>query len=382
VKHPADDRLLGWLPDGKGILFASDRTGSVSMWFLPISGGKAQGAPEIVKEGVEQIVPMGFTQSGAFYYAQGRQVLDVYVARIDPQTGKISAPPDKAIKRFEGANSWPDYSFDGKYLAYLSTRSHSYQAALRPNILCIRSLESGKEREFITKFKRLAGTRWAPDGHSLYLAAWDNQGRGIYRVNAQSGEFTVMVRNQPPASLHRHHEISPDGNIFIYGRRDNAKEPYRILSRNLATGEEKQLYSADDRNMFSISPDGRRLALINMDKKKVLSVMPLNGSEPRVLLRFEEAMNYSGAIEWTPDGKYILFTRLHSTKDWQEYALWRIAAEGGEPQQLNLVMADFQDLSAHPDGLQLAFDSVGFARNFSAIWVMENFLPPSASASK
>jgi tricorn protease len=28
VKHPADDRLLGWSPDGKYILFSSDRTGA------------------------------------------------------------------------------------------------------------------------------------------------------------------------------------------------------------------------------------------------------------------------------------------------------------------------------------------------------------------
>jgi len=382
VKHPAHDLLLGWPPDGKGILFASDRTGSLDMWFLPVSGGKAEGAPELVKGGVEEILPMGFTQTGSFYYAQGQWMLDVYVAKMDPKSGKILAPPEKAIKRFEGRNSWPEYSPDGKFLAYASTRSRTFQAAKQPNILCIRSLETGKEREFTTKFRRLAGPRWSPDGQSIYVAAWDYQGMGIYRVNAQSGEFiTAIVRTEPPASLHRH-EISPDGNTFIYERQDNPKGPFRILSRDLTTGEEKQLYAGEYRAMFSISPDGRWLALINQDKKKVLRVMPASGGEPKELLRFEEKRSYFGSIEWTADGKYVLFPKMHPGKDEARFALWRIAAEGGEPQELNLVMAPFQDLSAHPDGQHLALDSPGSTRKLPAVWVMEHFLPPAAGSSK
>jgi Tol biopolymer transport system component len=372
VKHPAQDLLLGWPPDGKGILFASDRTGSLDIWFLPVSDGKAQGAPELVKGGVEEIAPLGFTQNGSFYYAQGQWTRDVYVAKMDPQSGRILAAPEKAIKRFEGRNSWPEYSPDGKHLAYLTTRSRAFQSAIRPNILCIRSLETGKEREFTTKFKMLAGTRWSPDGQFLYLGAWDNQGMGIYRVNAQNGDFIPIVRTEPPALLRRH-DISLDGNTFIYERGDNQKGPYRILSRNLTTGEEKQLYAGDS-GAFAISPDGRWLALINQDKKKVLQVMPLSGGEPKELLRFEEKRSYFCSIEWTADGRYLLFPRLHPAKDEQQFALWRIAAEGGEPQELNLVMAYFEDLSAHPDGQHLAFDSPGFTRKFPTVWVMENFL--------
>ena len=379
VEHPAHDLLLGWPPDGKGILFASDRTGSLDIWFLPVSGGKAQGSPELVRRGIEQIVPLGFTQNGSFYYAQGGSMLDAYVARMDRQSGKILAPPEKAIKRFEGANSWPEYSSDGKYLAYLSTRSHRFQAALLPNILCIRSLENTVEREFSTKFRRLAGLRWAPDGKSIYLAAWDDQGMGIYQADTQTGRMIPIVRDEGPQRIHSHN-VSPDGKTLIYVRRYKVepKEPYRILSRDLTTGEEKELYSGNAENgwlQVALSPDGERLAVINMDKKKTLRLIPTRGGEPRDLLKYEDAHSFT-CLEWTADGKYIIFARMQSAKDSPRLSLWRISADGGEPQELGLGMANFESLSAHPDGVNLAFSSLGSTMKSPSVWIMENFLPP------
>jgi hypothetical protein len=69
-------------------------------------------------------------------------------------------------------------------------------------------------------------------------------------------------------------------------------------------------------------------------------------------------------------------------KDGSQFGLWRIPAEGGEPQDLNLEMSYILDPSAHPDGQHLAFDSGGFIQKWPAIWIMENFLPPAANALK
>jgi Tol biopolymer transport system component len=386
VEHPASDVLLGWLPDGKGILFASDRTGSLDIWFLPVSGGKVQGSPELVRRGIEQIVPLGFTQNGSFYYAQGGSMLDAYVARMDRQSGKILAPPEKAIKRFEGANSWPEYSPDGKYLAYVSTRSRTFQAAMRPNIACIRSLETGKEQEFTTKFKRLAGTRWSPDRQSLYLAAWDDQGMGIYRFDTHTGMMVPIVRDEGPQRIHAH-SVSPDGKTLIYVRRHQAAkmEPFRILSRDLTTGEEKELYagSAEDGRLYvALSPDGERLAVINLDKKKTLRLIPARGGEPRDLLTYEESRSSFACLEWTADSKYIIFPRLQPAKDDPRLSLWRISADGGKPQELGLVMANFENMSVHPDGVHLAFSSLGSTMKSPSVWVMENFLPVARTPAR
>lgn len=55
--------------------------------------------------------------------------------------------------------------------------------------------------------------------------------------------------------------------------------------------------------------------------------------------------------------------------------LYRISADSGEPQKLDLTMARFRHFSVHPDGQRIAFSSMGENPPDSQVWVMENFLP-------
>jgi len=122
VQHPADDRLLGWAPGGDQILFSSDRTesGSLDVWIVPVEDGKARGAPALVRRNVSstEIVPMGFTQDGSFYYTVRSVKADVYLAVLDPEKAKVSTPAKNVAQGFEGANRCPAWSPDGKYIYF------------------------------------------------------------------------------------------------------------------------------------------------------------------------------------------------------------------------------------------------------------------------
>jgi Tol biopolymer transport system component len=384
VKHPAHDQLLGWPPGGGGILFASDRGGALDIWYLRISEGQPLEAPAFVKGGMEEIVPLGFAKSGSFYYTQGRTALDIFLAVMDRQSGKVSGSPERLIRRFEGLNSWPEFSPDGKSLAYVSTRSRTFQGSLKPNLVCIRSLETGEERLFTTPFRRLAGTRWSPDGRFLYLAAWDDSGMGIYRTDVETGSMTPVVRDEGPQPFHSH-VISADGRSLIYSRgtaRTPAEGFHRIVSRDLASGKEKDLFVGEagrQRFIIALSPDGKNLAFINQDKKITLRVLPLEGGPARELLTREESGSYYTPLAWTADGKSVLFTKAPSAR---LRTLWRVSADGGKAQDLGLTMASFENLSVHPDGLRLAFTSLGYEATSPSIWVMENFVPPAPLAPK
>ncbi len=122
VTHPADDYFLGWAPDGKTMLFASDRTGAVSAWAIEIVNGKPHGSPGLVKADIGRIVPLGLTRNGSFYYALNDSFKGLYSASLDFSSGKVIGPPSLVSRLFAGTNSTPAWSPDGKHLAYLSLR--------------------------------------------------------------------------------------------------------------------------------------------------------------------------------------------------------------------------------------------------------------------
>ena len=54
-EHRGNDFVLGWAPDGRTILFARDRTGTLDAWAIQVAGGKPQGEPELVKKDIGRI---------------------------------------------------------------------------------------------------------------------------------------------------------------------------------------------------------------------------------------------------------------------------------------------------------------------------------------
>lgn len=144
VVHPANDVAMGWTPDGKHLLFASNRTGAMGVWALPFRDGKAQGVPALVKPDIGPSRSLGITRSGALYFGVQPERSDIYVGSVDFTSGKVLTPPVRTTEEFVGFNVQPDWSPDGKYLAYGSLRDpvNSYITHL-----VVRSVDTGQTRE-------------------------------------------------------------------------------------------------------------------------------------------------------------------------------------------------------------------------------------------
>ncbi len=390
IEHPADDIVLGWAPDGKNIFFASDRTGDFDVWAIQVAGGKPQGAPEMVKPSMGPIKPLGFTRKGSFYYGISQDRKDIYIAELDPQTGEILAPPKRTITRFEGANQTPDYSPDGKYLAYISTRGvrSSFMRNDVGDVLCVRSLETGKDRKiFPERLKSFGYPRWSPDSRSVFVVSWvtHKDSVGIYQIDAQTGGVTRVVISEV-GELYWH-ERSRDGKAIFLVRRDRTKNLRQIVARDIETGMETEIYRSPSSESFYVfsSPDGKRLSLISRDQeggRRILKVLPATGGEPRELHKWEEDDVVSLYHTWSADGRYIFFTKRSNEKTEEEWkwSLWRIPVDGGEVQKLGLEMLEISSLSVHPDGRHIAFQTSGQKSKFAEVWVMENFLPGAVAS--
>jgi Tol biopolymer transport system component len=387
VEHPADDYLLGWAPDGKNIIFASDRTGTPDIWAIEVLDGIAHGEPRLIKSNKGPLPPtgLGLTKDGSFYYSHSPNSTDVYVTEIDPETGTIMVPPCEAINRFVGSNSTPDYSPDGKYLAYVSKQAPLVRPRTgRPtgNVLCIRSLDSGKDREFRPGLNNFGFPRWSPDSRSVMVVNWedDDDKMGHYDIDAHTGEANLVLMTHRPQVIWNH-EWSVDGkSVFLLSSNvvGDSVHIFKVVRRDIENGTETELLRGSWRDLCSISrsPDGRWLAVLGRSEiKRDLRILPTTGGEPRVVHTFEQGDNSWIFHVWSADGMYIFLPKYCSSKSENKWDLWRIPVNGGEAQSLGLEMDYFWWLSAHPDGRHIAFSNQGSIYELPAVWVMENFLP-------
>lgn len=376
VSHSADDRLMGWSPDGNWILFNSDRTGTWDAWIIPVSDGNPLDEPTLVRRGIGMVTSLGFSEDGDFYYNIRGGMYDIFTVTIDPESGRILAAPKKEPLSYEGFNTYPNWSPDGEHLLYISLRGPEN----RDRALCIFTEDTGHVREIDLKeeFVHFAVPHWNPDNRSILVGAEHVNGReGLYTVDLQSGKVTPLILAKKGDSLGTiwSPAYTPDRNFLYYIHEKETEGVYRIIRRDIWTGEEKVLLKTppNDNNMLSLSPDGKHLALILREKKnmRMLNVMPVEGGEPKELHRFILDARNIVRLDWSPDGRFIYFGKMLS-EGWE---LWRVSAEGGQAENLGLKMPSFINLNFHPDGQRLTFASRVADDVNPEIWVMENFLP-------
>lgn len=382
IRHPMNDLLLGWSPDGKWIFFVSDRTGTRDAWIAGVDDGKLKQSPLMIKKEIGFIHPMGFIQNGSFYYGVDTQMTDIYSIQVDPNSGKILSPPKKATLHYEGSNRYPAYSSDGKYLVYVSTRG---PRPLSRSVLCIRDVQTGKERELHPELKGFTSPRWSPDGRFISVEVEDKNDDhyGICLVDAQTGDIDPIIQIEPEEVIFSH-RWSKDGKTIFYTRSEpevkvqtNLRNSH-IYVHDVVSGQEKMLTgSPGDAKDIDISPDGQMLVLLNRDVKRTLRIIQASGGETRDIYSFEQPGGVIISPTWIAGGKCILFLqeKTNPNEPYTHYELVRIPVEGGELQGLGLEMLEFRHFCVHPDGEHIVFHSRGSEVKWPEVWVMENFLP-------
>jgi serine/threonine protein kinase/Tol biopolymer transport system component len=370
VQHPADDFVLGWTPDGRRLLFGSDRSGTTGAWFVPVADGRPAAAPDLFRPDLGSGWPLRVTPSGSYYYGVPVNTNDIYTATLDAAMSTILEPPAQTVQRAAGTNKWPEWSPDGRQLAYVSQFRVGTGGEGRLTLV-IESLDGGARRELtppLTFFSRL---RWAPDGRSFLANARDENNRGgLYRIDVRSGESTLLVRSQ---GLTRQSAWFRDGRAILYW--DPAAGPRApIVKRDLQSGAEAAVHRGGD---FALSPDNRWLIAAEerpQNASSVLTLVPLSGGVGRDLMDGGPGA-FNLGCSWAPDSRCGLCIKAQQGRPTE---LWRFSIDGSAPQRL-LVMAGMAEVRVNADGRRIAFS---VHKGVSELWVMENFLPVPVSSKR
>ncbi len=377
VQGPATDKQPRWTPDGRAVVFASDRSGANGLWSIRVANGKPQGSPELVRANVGDIYPFGFDQNGSYYYGTYNRQVDVYFSGIDPETLDTVTEPVRVADKFVGSNWGPAWSPDGQFIAFFRALDSSPSRAI-----VVRSVATGEERTLPGRIQQggyVAGyfaPQWFPDGRSLLVMDTSDSRWAFKRVDLEGGNAQVVLSGskvRPVATL------SPDGRMLYYsvpgGRVPESNlKMLHLMKKNLETGEEAELYHAQSPAVsffgLAVSPDGARLSFMRNDLeggKRTLLTISTDGGDPREMYRGAHNKPIPFAAVWTRDGRHLLFA---SNLDGRGQ-LWAIPADGGEPRPLDITMRQILYPAVSPDGRRVAFTG---AQSKAELWVIDNLL--------
>jgi Tol biopolymer transport system component len=120
IQDPGRNRLVGWMADGRHLLFTtSDPLAGSSLWSLSLKDGTPSGRANRVGEARSGFEPLGVSLSGALLYRVNVTRRSVYTIGFDPLTDEVIGAPQLArVKEPEVITTGPDWSSDGRYLLY------------------------------------------------------------------------------------------------------------------------------------------------------------------------------------------------------------------------------------------------------------------------
>ncbi|MEO6444621.1 MAG: amidohydrolase family protein [Gemmatimonadaceae bacterium] len=369
-----------WSPDGRTIVFVSDRSGSDNLWLAAADGSRQRAltsgrnaqyiSPEWTPDGAYVVTSRnnGGNYDLWMFHRDGGNGLRLTGAST-PAAGQGPPPPGSVpFTNFLGAA----FGKDARYL-YAAGRSgvSQYNQMMGANWqLLVYDRETGRSYTRTTNLGAGFRPALSPDGRWLAYASRKMARTGLKLRDMTSGDERWVaeeiqrddMESRPTRDVLPGYSWTPDSRAIVLSHHG------KFWRLDPATGRETMIpFTAEvDQMMGELarfdyelndstlavrqirgarpSPDGRRVVFSALDK---VYVMDVGGAAPR---RLTSATQGEHSPAWSPDGRFIAWVT------WSEDGgdIWRVAADGrGRPERLTTQTAYYDDIAYSPDGARI-----------------------------
>ena len=373
VKSPSRDYNPCWLPDGRGILFMSQRSGNPGLWYQEIVNGEAKGESKLIKDSLNRMQFLGISLDNRIFFRERGQRGDVFRFSLDPDSGKVVEPVTNAASTNLGSNDMALYTKDGS-LIYLSGNR---------NTLKIENMESGEFRDL----KLGLGVdvshpplRLFPDEKSFMCYGGNSEsGRGPYEIDLSTGKVTFLAELDE-VQFEDFETSSEKNKIYLIQNRERSDNSVVLYDMSTQSSETLYRVQGDDEQIVGPllyrsllrSPDGKYIACY--DRRGFIVLIPTSGEEPIKFQLPDTQIRDISYFAWSHDGTYLYFTMNKVLKEKRSSEVWRVNTSTGTFQNLGVsVDQPIRYMTIHPNGKDIVF-TVRYSNRPPTFWVMENFL--------
>lgn len=333
-------------PDGKSIVFISDKSGADNIWVMEL---ESEETTQITEDSNQNFFSADWSADGDYIVgARGRRNIKLHLYHKDGGSGvQLTEKPDN-LKAID-----PAFSPDGK-LIYFSRRNSAwnYNAQFPQYQIGTYDMEDGDVSTITSRYGSAFTPTLSPDGKWMVYGSRFETETGLVIRNLKNGDerwlaYPVQRDEQEsiaPLGVLPAMAFTPDSKNLVasYGGKiysinietNSAKEIPFEVAVNLELGPQLSFkYPIEDTPEAFVtqirdavpSPDGTKLAFTALNR---LYVMDLPDGKPKRLTKneFTEAQP-----AWSPDGESIVFAT------WQADGghLYKVNANGrGKAQQL------------------------------------------------
>ncbi|MGH7511793.1 MAG: DPP IV N-terminal domain-containing protein [Gemmatimonadales bacterium] len=310
-----------WMPDGRSLLFISNRDGSRDIYRVVLArSGRPAGAAARLTTGLN-LHGLDLSRDGrVLVYADFSDYANIWSLPIPagvPVSSAGATPLTTGHQSIEGLALSPD----GRWLAFDSDRG-GHQAIYRipltggePQLL---SGDSGDD--FMPA--------WSPDGRELAYYGFRNGRRRLFVMPVDGGSPGAVARD---SGNQRYPGWSPDGRHLVFHSDRSGRFELYVVERDTAGhwAAPRQL-TTDGGQDARWSPDGGSIVYV---RNTGLWIIAPGGGAPRLLVDAGDARARPEPLlaQWAPDGHTVYYKALDTTG---ATSLWAIAPAGGEPREL------------------------------------------------